>query len=165
MARDPYIAPPPNAAETYGNVNVAQVRHVDGRRNRSKKDQEQFNTKVRRGFAAQVDDLRRDVAAELKRDITRGEFLEMMFAGFEASRSEGNLADALQALRRPEIPPQDLAHGRKQLLTFYASRDVEEALAEIVKTRKWSLGAVVEDMMAKAARLMQLEQGAMKKKR
>lgn len=157
MSRDPSILPPPKATETFGNLHVARVAHVDGRRHRAKKEQEQFNTKVAIGFGDKVDDVRRELEAELKRDIPRGEFLEMMLAAFVGNRAGKDLGQALKALKAPEASPEDKASGRGLAVTFFATREVRDGLAEMARSRGWSLGAVVEDTMAKAARLVAIE--------
>lgn len=150
--REPFIPPPPTAAETFGNVGVTQVRHVDGRRNRPKKAQEQFNTKVREGFGDQVDDVRRQLEAELKRDIPRGELLEMMLAAFVASKQGGGLREAISALKAPAPTGDDLASDRRQPMTFFATRPMEAALRERMANLGWSLGGVIEDLLVKASR-------------
>lgn len=157
MSRDASIPPPPKASETFGNLHVARVAHVDGRRNRPKKEQEQFNTKVAPGFGDQVDDVRRQLEAELRRDIPRGEFLEMMLAAFLGQREGKELGEALSALKTPEPTAEDRAAGRLTLVTIFATREVRDGLGEMARTRGWSLGAVIEDTMAKAARLVTLE--------
>ena len=154
---EPFIPPPPTAAETFGNVSTNQVRHVDGRRNRPKKVQEQFNTKVREGFGDQVDDVRRQLEAELKRDVPRGELLEMMLGAFLAARAGENIKDALVAMRAPVPSPDDLAADRKQAMTFFATRAMEAALKERMQNLTWSLGGVVEDLLVKASRAVQPE--------
>jgi len=157
MSRDATIPPPPTASETFGNLHVARVAQVDGRRNRAKKAQEQFNTKVAPGFGDKVDDVRRELEGALKRDIPRGELLEMMLAAFVASREGKDLGAALTALKAPAPTAEDRAAQRGHAVTFFATREVKEGLAEMARTRGWSLGAVIEDTMAKAARLVALE--------
>jgi hypothetical protein len=163
MSREPTVPPPPRASETYGNVHVARVAHVDGRRNRPKKVQEQFNTKVAPDFPDRVDDVRRALAVELARDVTRGELLELMLAAYLGERQGKPLGEALATLRTPTPAPEDRAAGRTHPLQLFATPEVRDALAEMARTRGWTLGAVVEDTMAKAARLVALESKAGKK--
>jgi hypothetical protein len=94
MAREPYIPPPPRADQTFGNVEINHVRKIDGRTLRAKKDQEQLNTKVRAGFGDEIDGVRRQLQAQLKRDVPRGEMLEMMLAAFVAAENGVVLKDA-----------------------------------------------------------------------
>lgn len=150
--REPYIPPPPKASETFGNVGTAQVRHHDGRRNRPKKVQEQFNTKVREGFGDMVDDVRRELESELKRDIPRGELLEMMLGAFQAARKNKPMQEAMSALRLPTPSGDDLAAERRQPMTFFATRAMETALKERMAHLGWTLGGVVEDLLVKASR-------------
>ena len=154
---DPYVAPPPTSGETFGNVRVSQLRHVDGRSNRVKKTQEQFNTKVETGFGDKVDDVRRQLEAEIGRDIARGEFLAMMLAAFVANRGKEDLGKALQGLRAPLPNADDLAADRKQPMNFFATRPMERALKERTQNLNWTLGGVIEDLLVKASRAVQPE--------
>ena len=155
MARDAYIPPPPRADQTFGNVEVNHVRRIDGRSLRAKKDQEQLNTKVRAGFGDEIDGVRRQLEAQLKRDIPRGEMLEMMLAAFVAGEKGAGLKEALAALKTPAPSADDMANDRRQAMTFFATRPMQMALNDRMTTMGWSLGGVIEDLLVKASRAVQ----------
>lgn len=92
--------------------------------------------------------------------MPRGEVLEIMLGAFMATRDGISVTAALDALRRPEPGTEDRAAGRMRTLTFFATREVEEGLAELARVRAWTLGAVIEDTMAKVARMMAASKGS-----
>lgn len=155
MARESYIPPPPTARETFGNVEVNHTRKIDGRSLRAKKDQEQLNTKVRAGFGDEIDGVRRQLEAQLKRDIPRGEMLEMMLAAFVAGEKGSAMKEALVALKTPTPSADDMANERRQAMMFFATRSMQMALNDRITTLGWSLGGVIEDLLVKASRAVQ----------
>ncbi|MEM7620018.1 MAG: hypothetical protein AAF228_06085 [Pseudomonadota bacterium] len=157
MPRDPFIPPPPDINDTFGNVEVAQVRVIDRRKNRPKKDEEQFNTRAKPGIKDQIDQRARELSAEMGRPVTRGEMLEWMLAAYDEKHNEKGFAEALNQARDDVPSAGDEAHGRTKRMQFFASTDVQRALQDRVKVTGWTLGAVIEDMMAKAARLVHIE--------
>jgi hypothetical protein len=162
MAREAYIPPPPRADQTFGNVDVTHVRKIDGRSLKAKKDQEQLNTKVRSGFGDEIDGVRRQLEAQLRRDIPRGEMLEMMLAVFVSGDKDGAMKEALVALKAPTPSADDMANERRQAMTFFATRPMETALRERMQTMGWTLGGVIEDLLVKASRAVQMGEAARK---
>ncbi len=157
MSKSPYIAPPPKHDDIFGNVEAMQVRVTDRRKNRPKKDEEQFNTRARPGLKDEIDQRRRVLGAEIGRTVTRGEMLEWLIAAYDEQKDGAGYTEALKQARDDIPTPEDEAHGRTKLMKFWSSNDVHRALAERMNVTGWTLGAVIEDMMAKAARLVQLE--------
>lgn len=145
------VLPSPTAHDVFGNLEMSQVRQVDGRRLRRSKGLEQFNTWVRPGLREEIADLQRKMEAEAGRDFSRGEFIEMMFVAFQAARSGEAVKAVLERAQPPPAPKAvDRAAGRTIAMAFFATKVVADTLNSWVVRTGWTTGAIVEDLMARA---------------
>jgi hypothetical protein len=159
---DTPVMPPPR--DTFGNVDVRQVRKVDGRTTRPRKETEQFNTYVRPGLRDEIAALQRQIEAELGEDMTRGEFLEKMFDAFaDARQSSGqsigkSSSMKLASKKKVASPcPRDLAADRTVPVAIWATSAVAEEMLKTVNAWQWTLGELVEHNIAKAVQVVDLE--------
>jgi hypothetical protein len=157
---DTPVMPPPR--DTFGNVDMRQIRKVDGRTTRPRKEIEQFNTYVRPGLRNEIAALQRQIEAEIGEDMTRGEFLEQMFEAFvEVRRANGQSTGKSSSKAAPKKElgpcPRDQVAGRTVSIPIWATPAVAEEMLKTVKAWQWTLGELVEHNIAKAVQVVDLE--------
>ena len=157
MAKEPQVAPPPAREDVFNNIDVAQARVVDGRKNRPRKQDEIFNTRGRVGLKDDIDQQRRELSTELKRNVTRGEMMDILLAAYKEKKSGQGFEDLMGAAKHDVPTAKDEANGRTKKLSFWTTADVIEALNDRVATTGWELSVVFEDIMAKASRFVNQE--------
>lgn len=162
MGKEPQIAPPPARHEVYNNIDEAQTRVTDGRKNRPKKQEELFNTRARPGLKDEIDQERRELSTELKRNVTRGEMIDILLSAYKDKKKGEGFDDLIQAAKNDVPSAKDEANGRTKKLSFWTTPDVIQVLNDRVQTTGWEASEVFEDILAKAARLVSQEQNNQK---
>ena len=156
MPEQPKVAPVPRRNDVFGNIDQTQSRVIDGRKNRPKKVEELFNTRCRVGLKDDIDQERRELGAELGRNITRGEMIDMLLAAYREKTSDSGFVELLDAAKEEQPSAQDEAFGRTIKMTFWANADQNHVLKHNMQTHNWSLSDVINDNMVKAAKYMKL---------
>ncbi len=151
------IAPPPAREDTYDNVNVRQVRVTDKRTLRTKKDVVQFNTKVEPSLPDLIDAERRYLAAEADKNVTRGEFLMLMYAAWMEMREKGDFLDTLANVKNETPSTQSKAHGRTKMLKVFVTPELSTHIEEKQKALGWTVDDIIEDHAVKAAKYVRLD--------
>jgi hypothetical protein len=122
---------------------------------------DQFNNKVKKGFAERVDYHLLQLSSEMGRRLDRAEILEMMLEAFEAAQQGKDRAEALAVFARRGQPPEDRAAGRAHEMRVWATDDVLTALTSEARGRGWTLSRVIEALLIEVtktrARVAELE--------
>ena len=151
--------PAPGPRDTLGNAQTKRIRVKDGRKRRPQKGLVQFAVKVR----SRVRD-RFEAAFEAARDaadgnLTKGDFMDMVLAGYEAQAAGADLAATAAAVTRDPVPSkQDRDDGRTIALSVFATRPLAKALNQRAKANDWTLSETVEHACAQAKHIDHLEQ-------
>lgn len=147
MKDDLAILPPPAPNQTFHATKTRRVRTADKRKTRPKKGLTQFNVKVTPSVKERIE----AAFEEVSTDMTKGEFMCLLIAAYEAQKSNTDVAGAVAELRRPIRPPkEDVQAGRTVPLEVYATPDLAKALNGRAGKKKWTLGATVEHACALA---------------
>jgi len=136
--------PAPQTGDTF-NTTVTRLTRVAGSGSkRQPKGLKQFAVKVRPRTKARFKAIY-EAAAKTKPDLTRGDFLELIIAAWEAQATGRDLNTAIESLRREAVPPpEDRAEGRDVPLTVFATPPLAKALIGRAKEKDWTLSATIE---------------------
>ncbi len=138
----PLAAPQPG--DTFNTTQTRQTRVPGSRPKRQIKGLKQFAVKVRPRTLARFK-AAYEATEKAKPDLTRGDFLELIIADWEAQATGRDLNTAIESLRREAVPPpEDRAEGRDVPLAVFATPPLAKALIGRAKEKDWTLSATIE---------------------
>ena len=145
MKDDLTILPPPAPNQTFHATKTRRVRTADKRKTRPKKGLTQFNVKVTPSVKERLETAFDDVSSSM----TKGEFMGLLIAAYEAQQGNTDIADVVAKWRQPNRPAkEDIKDGRTVPLGIYATPDLARVLNNRAHTKRWTLGATVEHACA-----------------